>query len=151
MQNEGLRGWEHFSHDADVGTRGWGSTLAEAFEQAALALVATASPFARLSIIPLLTLIAFYAPTGHRAPWFALMASVMNLELVAGQLQKYLNQIFVIGRGDYMELGPLLITVGTTSPEHCVLHSYCCLDDVSDVGLSANARSAHLSRNDWAG
>ena len=74
-------------------------------------MVATASPFARLSIIPLLTLIAFYAPTGHRAPWFALMASVMNLELVAGQLQKYLNQIFVIGRGDYMELGPLLITV----------------------------------------
>ena len=40
------------------------------------------------------------------------MASLMNLALVAGQLQtKYLNQIFVIGRGDYMELGPLLITV----------------------------------------
>ena len=51
-------------------------------------------------------------PTRHRAPWFALMASLMNLALVAGQLQtKYLNQIFVIGRGDYMELGPLLISV----------------------------------------
>ena len=112
MQNEGGRGWEHFSHDADGGIRGWGSTLAEAFEQAALALVATASPFAQLSIIPLLTLIAFYAPTGHRATWFALMASLMNLALVAGQLQtKYLNQIFVVGRGDYAELGPLLITV----------------------------------------
>ena len=67
LQNEGLRGWEHFSHDADVGIRGWGSTLAEAFEQAALALVATASPFAQFSFIPLLTLIAFYSPTGHRA------------------------------------------------------------------------------------
>lgn len=32
--------WEHFSHDADVGVRGWGSTAAEAFEQAALALTA---------------------------------------------------------------------------------------------------------------
>ena len=63
LQNEGLRGWEHFSHDADVGIRGWGSTLAEAFEQAALALVATASPFAQFSFIPLLTLIAFYSPT----------------------------------------------------------------------------------------
>ena len=32
--------WEHFSHDADVGVRGWGDTAAEAFEQAALALTA---------------------------------------------------------------------------------------------------------------
>lgn len=32
--------WEHFPHDADVGVRGRGSTRAEAFEQAALALTA---------------------------------------------------------------------------------------------------------------
>jgi len=32
--------WEHFPHDADVGVRGFGTTLAEAFEQAALALTA---------------------------------------------------------------------------------------------------------------
>ena len=71
---------------------------------------ATASPFAQLSMIPLLTLIAFYAPSGHRATWFALMASFMNLALVAGQLQtKYLNQIFVIERASYGELGTLLI------------------------------------------
>ena len=30
--------WEHFPHDADVGIRGRGATLAQAFEQAALAL-----------------------------------------------------------------------------------------------------------------
>jgi hypothetical protein len=72
---------------------------------------ATSSPFAQLSMIPLLSLIAFYAPAGHRATWFALMASLMNMALVAGQLQtKYLNEIFVVGRGDYAELGPLLIT-----------------------------------------
>ncbi len=34
------KGWEHFSHDADIGVRGFGSTPAEAFEQAALALTA---------------------------------------------------------------------------------------------------------------
>jgi MFS family permease len=76
----------------------------------ALVDAATSSPFAQLSMIPLLTLIAFYAPPGRRATWFALMASLMNLALVAGQLQtKYLNQIFTVQRGDYAELGLLLI------------------------------------------
>lgn len=71
---------------------------------------AAASPFAQLSMIPLLTLIAFYAPPGHRATWFALMASLMNLALVAGQLQtKYLNEFFVVQRGEYSNLGSLLI------------------------------------------
>ncbi|MGD9501215.1 MAG: archease [Methyloceanibacter sp.] len=32
--------WEHFPHGADVGIRGCGATLAEAFEQAGLALTA---------------------------------------------------------------------------------------------------------------
>jgi MFS family permease len=82
------------------------------FDARTIALVdaATSSPFAQLSMIPLLTLIAFYAPPGRRATWFALMASLMNLALVAGQLQtKYLNQIFTVQRGDYAELGLLLI------------------------------------------
>jgi len=33
-------GWEHFSHEADVGIYGFAPTLGEAFEQAALALTA---------------------------------------------------------------------------------------------------------------
>lgn len=32
--------WEHFSHDADIGIRGWGPTPADAFAQAALAMTA---------------------------------------------------------------------------------------------------------------
>lgn len=79
-----------------------------------IALIDTAaeSPFAQLSMIPLLTLIAIYAPPGRRATWFALMASLMNLALTVGALQtKYLNQIFHVGRGQYSELGWLLITV----------------------------------------
>jgi MFS family permease len=71
---------------------------------------AASSPFVQLSMVPLLTLTAYYAPPGHRATWFALMASLMNIALVAGQLQtKYLNDIFVVGRGQYSLLGPLLI------------------------------------------
>ena len=86
----------------------------------ALVDAAAASPFAQLSMIPLLTLIAYYAPPGHRATWFALMASLMNLALVAAQLQtKYLNEIFVVARGQYAALGPLLIwavTLGFVIP-----------------------------------
>jgi hypothetical protein len=78
----------------------------------ALVDAAAASPFVQLSMIPLLSLIAFYAPANQRATWFALMASLMNMALVAGQLQtKYLNQLFVVQRGDYGDLGMLLITV----------------------------------------
>lgn len=34
--------WEHFAHDADIGVRGFGATIGEAFEQAALAMTAAA-------------------------------------------------------------------------------------------------------------
>jgi hypothetical protein len=69
------------------------------------------SPFAQLSMIPLLTLVAVYAPAGHRATWFALMASLMNLALVAGAMQtKYLNLIFHIDRGAYGNLPFLVVT-----------------------------------------
>jgi alpha,alpha-trehalase len=44
VQLEGTRmpeaRWEHFPHDADIGVRGWGPTMAAAFRQAALALTA---------------------------------------------------------------------------------------------------------------
>jgi hypothetical protein len=81
------------------------------------------SPFSQLSMIPLLTLIAIYAPQGKRATWFALMASMMNLALTAGGLfTKYLNKMFVVSReviqngavvssADYSQLGKLLIVV----------------------------------------
>lgn len=32
--------WEHYEHEADLGVRGFGASVAEAFEQAALALTA---------------------------------------------------------------------------------------------------------------
>lgn len=92
---------------------------------------ALASPFNQLSMIPLLTLIAIYAPEGKRATWFALMASLMNLALTAGGIfTKYLNEIFEVSREvvengkviipqDYSNLGILMIIVtilNTTIP-----------------------------------
>ncbi len=78
----------------------------------ALIDAAAQSPLTQISMIPLLTLTAIYAPPAQRATWFALMASFMNLALVAGQLQtKYLNQIFAIDRGQYDNLAVLLAVV----------------------------------------
>ena len=41
-------GWEHFSHGSDIGVRGFGSSVAEAFEQAAVALTAIVADVSRI-------------------------------------------------------------------------------------------------------
>ena len=41
--------WEHFQHMADIGVRGFGETLAQAFEQAAYALTAVVTDPIRVS------------------------------------------------------------------------------------------------------
>jgi hypothetical protein len=91
----------------------------------ALIDAAAASPLAQVSMIPLLTLIAVHAPPGHRATWFALMASFMNLALVAGELQtKYLNVLFHIDRGAYGDLAALVLTataIGVAVPLTLIL------------------------------
>jgi tRNA nucleotidyltransferase (CCA-adding enzyme) len=43
--------WEHFPHGADIGVRGIGATLAEAFAEAAVALIAVVSDPARIAAI----------------------------------------------------------------------------------------------------
>lgn len=71
---------------------------------------AAASPLDMVGMIPLLTLVAKYAPAGNRATWFALMSSFMNLALVGGGLlTKYLNQVFVVTRQDFTHLPALVI------------------------------------------
>lgn len=79
-----------------------------------LAMVDSAitSPLYQLALIPLFTMCAIYAPRGRAASWFALMASLMSLSLMAGSLQtKYLNMIFEVPRGDYTNLPALFMTV----------------------------------------
>lgn len=41
--------WEHFSHEADMGLRGYGETQAQAFAQVALALTATVTELYRVA------------------------------------------------------------------------------------------------------
>jgi hypothetical protein len=92
----------------------WYNAIGLAPHTVALFETVATSPFAHLSMIPVLTLVAIYAPAGHRATWFALMASLMNLALQAGALQtKYLNLIFHVERGSYDNLPALLVTVMT--------------------------------------
>jgi tRNA nucleotidyltransferase (CCA-adding enzyme) len=43
--------WEHFSHEADMGLRGVGNTINEAFEQAALAQTAIITDPARVNAV----------------------------------------------------------------------------------------------------
>lgn len=81
---------------------------------------AASSPFIQLSMIPLLTLCAIYAPPKRRATWFALMSSLMNLALVASALQtKYVNMALVVDRGHYENLPKLLglvMAIGLIAP-----------------------------------
>jgi tRNA nucleotidyltransferase (CCA-adding enzyme) len=43
------QGWEHLPHDADIGVRGFGPTLAAAFEQGAIALTAVVTDPAKVA------------------------------------------------------------------------------------------------------
>jgi hypothetical protein len=77
-----------------------------------IALVNTAleSPLGQIAMIPMLAWIANSAPAHLKATYFAVMASFSNLALAASQLGAiYLNRIFVVKRGDYSELGVLMI------------------------------------------
>ncbi len=71
---------------------------------------ALGSPLVHISMVPLLALIAFYAPAGYRGTWFAVGASFMNLALTAGNLlTKYLNQIFMVTREVQSDSGEVLV------------------------------------------
>ncbi len=76
---------------------------------------AAQSPLFLLATVPLLALIAVHAPPDQRATWFALIASLMSLAVVASQLlTKYVNLLFPVDRGDYEQL-PSLVLVVTVS------------------------------------
>jgi len=73
---------------------------------------AAQSPLFLLATVPLLALIAVHAPPEQRATWFALIASLMSLSVVASQLlTKYVNLLFPVDRGAYDQLPTLVLTV----------------------------------------
>ncbi len=108
----GLHQWTE--HHFGIGARG-----------IALIDAAATSPFIQLSLVPLFTLIAIYAPPGRPAGWFALMASLMSQSLTAGNLlSKYMNTIFVVDRGNYDQLPVLLgacLAIGLVVPVVTIL------------------------------
>jgi hypothetical protein len=73
---------------------------------------AAQSPLFLLATVPLLALVAIHAPREARATWFALVASLMSLSVVASQLAtRYVNLLFPIERGAYDHLPALVLTV----------------------------------------
>lgn len=68
------------------------------------------SPMGQVAMVPMLAWIAKEAPTRQKATYFAVMAAFTNLALSASQLgTAYMNRIFVVGRGEYGQLGELFI------------------------------------------
>jgi hypothetical protein len=69
------------------------------------------SPLGQVAMIPMLAWIAREAPREQKATYFAVMAAFTNLALSAAPLgTAYQNQIFTVERGQYQELGRLMIT-----------------------------------------
>ena len=70
------------------------------------------SPMGQVAMVPMLAWIAKEAPKNQKATYFAVMAAFTNIALSASNLAtNYLNEFFVIQRGQYDELGLLMITV----------------------------------------
>lgn len=70
------------------------------------------SPLGQVAMVPMLAWIAREAPRNQKATYFAVMAAFTNLALSVSNLATgYINKIFVIERGQYDELGLLMITV----------------------------------------
>jgi hypothetical protein len=68
------------------------------------------SPLGQVAMIPMLAWIAREAPSAQKATYFAVMAAFTNLALSMSSLgTNYLNQLFVVERGQYGELGRLMI------------------------------------------
>jgi len=97
------------------------------FGARAIAIIDTMadSPLGQVSMIPMLAWIAREAPSAQKATYFAVMAAFTNLALSASSLgTNYLNELFIIARGQYGELGHLMITasiIGLILPVATVL------------------------------
>ncbi len=96
----------HGAHEWTQRVLGFGARSIALIDEAAQ------SPLFLLATVPLLALIAIHAPVEQRATWFALIASLMSLAVVASQLlTKYVNLLFPVDRGDYDQLPALVLSV----------------------------------------
>jgi hypothetical protein len=96
----------HGAHEWTERVLGFGARSIALIDEAAQ------SPLFLLATVPLLALVAVHAPPEQRATWFALIASLMSLAIVASQLlTKYVNLLFPVDRGAYEQLPSLVLAV----------------------------------------
>ena len=87
------------------------------FGTRAIAVVcsAMAPPFSQLSLIPILAIVAYHAPEGKKAAWFALVGSLLNLSVAVGAIfTKYLNAAFVVTREVRGPMGEVIVQMDYT-------------------------------------
>ena len=78
-------------------------------------------------MVPMLAWIAREAPGDLKATYFAVMAAFTNLTVSASNLATaYFNRLILIARGQYDELGMLMITVTVTSLSLPILTVFFC-------------------------
>jgi BT1 family len=96
----------HGAHEWTQRVLGFGARSIALIDEAAQ------SPLFLLATVPLLALVAVHAPPAQRATWFALIASLMSLAVVASQLlTKYMNLLYPVDRGAYEQLPHLVLLV----------------------------------------
>lgn len=85
--------WEHFAHEADIGVRGTGCTLASAFEQAALAMSAIITDLSLINPRDQVTIICEEAdPELLLADWLnALIFKMSTRSMLFSQFKVYIN------------------------------------------------------------
>jgi hypothetical protein len=70
------------------------------------------APTSKLAFLVLCAAATYYAPKKHLANWFAIVMTLMSLAYVGGAriLRRILSEIYVIERGEYSNVGELMIT-----------------------------------------
>jgi SHS2 domain-containing protein len=104
-----IPGWEHFEHQADIGIRGFGWTMAEAFEQAARALSAVilAKPEAVLAAVTVPVMCEAVAPALLLVDWLnALLTEMSARRMVFGHFRVHVEGSRLKGeaRGEEIDL-----------------------------------------------
>lgn len=92
--------WEHFEHGADIGVRGVGATLAQAFEQAALGLTAVITDPATVSASQMVET-RLEAPDAEvlLADWLnAIVLEMATRRMVFSRFEVRLDGLALVGR-----------------------------------------------------
>jgi tRNA nucleotidyltransferase (CCA-adding enzyme) len=122
--------WEHFAHQADIGVRGIGASLEEAFEQAALALTSVVTEVEALQPKELVT-VTCQAPSDELlfVDWLnAIVYEMATRKMLFGSFEVHLHDNSLHGRllGQAVDVArhqPAVEVKGATYTELAVKHN----------------------------